>query len=158
VASTSQAFPVDETALRDWVLKAYHERRQAAGKSKRALDAVRQFLSGAPGGQSVLERYWFEEDPPASVRSFIEDLQRTEAGLARTVLEPLLASVREMEKRKSRTLARNVSVYVASLAGAVAVKSRLDETIASSLIAAAIIGLSRLGRKPFEAALEEQAK
>jgi hypothetical protein len=150
------AFPVDETPLRDWVLKAYQDRRGLSEKSKRALDAVRQFLSGAPGGRTVVERYWFEEDPPASVASFVEDLDRAETGLARSTIEPLVAAVIAIEEKRSEELAPNISVYVSSLAGSLTVKTGLDETLACSVISATILGLSRLGRKPFEESLKSQ--
>jgi len=158
MGSQSRAFPVDETPLRDWVLKAYQERRGLTGKPKRALDAVRQFLSGAPGGQTVVDRYWFEEDPPASVASLVEDLEKAEPGLARSAFEPLVAAVKDIEEERSGELAPNLSVYVSSLAGSLAVKTGLDETLACSVISAAIIGLSRLGRKPFEESLESLGK
>jgi hypothetical protein len=147
-------FVVDEEPLRACVLKAYHEKRKAPGSSKRVIDAIRQFLSGAPGGKTVLRRYWFEEDPPASIASFFEDLEKASAGLTRNAIEPLITAVRQMEEKKSRTLAPHVSVYVSSLAGPVALKAKIDETLACAVVSAAIIGLSRLGRGPFEAALE----
>jgi hypothetical protein len=150
---SGKAFAVDEQPLRDFVLKAYHEGVKSPGPSKRTLDAIRQFLSGAPGGKTVLDRYWFEEDPPASTVSYVEDLDRASPGLARTVVEPLLAAMRHMEEKKSRELAPNLSVYVLSLAGPVALKAKIDETLASAAISAAILGLSRVGKGPFEAAL-----
>ena len=60
------------------------EKRSGATERRKAvLDAVRQFLSGAPGGKSAPGRYWFEEDPPASIASFVEDLDGAAPGLAR---------------------------------------------------------------------------
>lgn len=146
-------FRVDEGPLRAGVLKAYHENRKAPGPAKRALDAIRQFLSGAPGGKTVLRRYWFEEDPPASIASFFEDLEKAADGLTRSVFEPLLAAVRQMEEKQSPDLAPNLAVYVSSLAGPVALKARIDETLASAIVSAAIIGLAHAGRAPFEEAL-----
>ncbi len=153
--TTSGSFPVDEEPLRQWVLKAYHEKRKTQGKPKRALDAIRQFLSGAPGGESVLGRYWFEEDPPASIRSFVVDLEKASPGLARSAFEPVTEAVGKMEEARSREMAPNVSMYVSSLAGPLALKTGIDETIACAVLSAAILGLSRLGRGPFETALKE---
>ncbi len=150
----SAGFHVDEEPLRAAVLKAYHSKRKEPGKSKRALDAVRQLLSGAPGGESILDRYWFEEDPPASVRSFVDDLEKTAPGLARAVIDPLLGAVKKMEEAGRREIAPNVAVYVSSLAGPLALKHGLDEAIATGAISAAVVALSRLGRAPFEEALE----
>lgn len=146
-------FPVDEEPLRQAVLKAYHEKRGAPGAAKGVLDAVRQFLSGPPGGDSVPARYWFEEDPPASIASYVVDLERASPQLARNVLDPLLAEVARVDAKSGRGLARNLPVYVSSLAGAVAVKNRIDETVAAAAISAAILGLSRLGQGPFAAAV-----
>jgi hypothetical protein len=146
-------FPIDEEQLRQAVLKAYQDKKGCQGKDKRTLDAIRQFLSGAPGGATVLQRYWFEEDPEASARSFVTDLEKAAPGLSRSVLEPLIAAAARMEKKKSSVLAPNISVYVSSLAGAVALKAGLDETLACAVLSAAILGLSRVGRKPFESAL-----
>jgi hypothetical protein len=149
-------FAVDEEPLREAVLKAYHAKRSAGGTAKRVLDAVRQFLSGAPGGESVPGRYWFEEDPPASTASFVEDLDGAAPGLARQVLEPLLAAVARMEKKGARELVPNVPVLVSSLSGAVSVKTGLDETLSGAALSAAILGLSRVGPVPFAAALEKR--
>jgi len=148
------AFTIDEAPLRQWVLKAYQENRRLSGTPKRALDAIRQFLSGAPGGESLVSRYWFEEDPPASCRSFVEDLEKTSPGLGRAVFSPLLAAVKSMEARNDSALAPNTSVYVSGLAGPLAIKAGIDETLACAVISAAILGLSRIGRAPVEAALE----
>ena len=134
-------FSLDEEPLRANVLKGYQENRKESGRTKRALDAVRQFLSGAPGGESIVDRYWFEEDPPASARSFVEDLERTAPGLAHGVFDPLLGSVRRMEESRKTEIAPNVAMYVSSLAGALALKHGLDEAIAASALSAAVIGL-----------------
>jgi hypothetical protein len=158
VSGPSTGFIVDEEPLRAAVLKAYHAKRKEAGRSKRALDAVRQLLSGAPGGESILDRYWFEEDPPASIRSFAEDLEKTARGLAQGVFEPLLGAVRKMEEAAKREVAPNVAVYVSSLAGPLALKHEIDEAVAASVLSAALIALSRLGRGPFEEALAESQK
>jgi hypothetical protein len=149
-------FAVDEEPLRETVLRAYQETRGATGAPKAVLDAVRQFLSGAPGGKSAPDRYWFEEDPPASIASFVEDLDGAAPGLARQVLDPLLAAVVKMEKNRGRELVPNVAMLVSSLSGAVSVKTGLDETLAGAALSAAILGLSRLGSDPFTGVLERK--
>ena len=153
----STGFAVDEQPLRDYILKAYHDARPGSEKNRLAIDATRQFLSGPPGGEAALGRYWFQEDPEASIKSFLEDLERVDENLARSVLQPLLAAMDEMarkkKKKKKSTLAPNLSVYVSSLSGSCAVKADLDETVASAVVSAAILGLSRLGGGPFERVL-----
>jgi hypothetical protein len=149
----SAGFTVDEEPLRQWVLKAYHEKRSGSEAARRALHAVRQLLSGAPGGESVTGRYWFEEDPFASARSFVEDLELASPGLARLTFEPLLEAMSQAASKGSSGIAPNVPVYISSLAGAMAVKSGLDELIANAVLSAAVLGLSRAGRGPFDAAL-----
>jgi len=148
-----EGFPIDDEPLRERVLRAYHEKRQEPGTAKLALSAVRQFLSGAPGARNVPGRYEFEEDPGPAVARFIAELDLVKPGLARASLERLLEAVKKMEKKQSRELAPKISVYIASLAGPLALRSGLDETLASAVLSAAVLGLSRLGRKPFEDAL-----
>ena len=149
-------FPVDEQPLRESVLKAYHEGREESEQARWAVDGVRQFLSGAPGGETAAGHYWFEDSPAASIKSFLVDLDRSNPNLVVSVFQPLLAAVDEIYEEKKSTVAPNLSVYVSSLAGSCAVKSQLTETVASGVIAAAIIGLSRLGKAPFEKALAER--
>jgi hypothetical protein len=150
---------VHEALLRQTVLRAYHEKREMGGSNKAAkaakaaLAAVRQFLSGAPGTMVSSERYWFEEDPRASVASFVADLERALPGLARAVLEPVLAQARQGRAEGRRELALNLSLYVSGLAGAVAVKTGLDETLAAGVVAAVILGLSRLGAETLASGL-----
>lgn len=148
-----ESYQVDEELLRQCVLRAYHEKRESGVKAKRTLSAIRQFLSGAPGGENVPGRYWFEQDPPASIASFVEDLEKVAAGLARTAFEPVLAQARKAAHEGQKELAPKLSVYLSSLGGAVAVKAKLDETLACGLVSAAIIGLARLGPELFEKAL-----
>ena len=149
----STGFTVEEQPLRDYILKAYHDARSASEKNRLAIDATRQFLSGPPGGEAALGRYWFQEDPEASIESFLEDLVRVDENLARIVFQPLLAAMDEMAREKKSTLAPNLSVYVSSLSGSCAVKADLDETVASAVVSAAILGLARLGGGPFERVL-----
>ncbi len=149
-------FPVDEQPLRQYILKAYHEARGRSEKCRLAVDATRQFLSGPPGGDAVPGRYWFQDDPEASIKSFLIDLDRADKRLARSVLQPLLTAVGKMGKEKRARLAPNLAVYVSSLSGSCAVKASVDEAVASAVVSAAILGLSRLGTVPFERVLTER--
>jgi len=150
-----KGFPINEEPVRQWVLRAYHSHRGQAGPPGLVLAAMRQFLSGAPGSDFASDRYWFEEDPAGSVASFVEDLDRAEPNLAQAVIEPLLSSLRHRREQGEPEIADNLSVYVSNLAGAVAVKASLDETLACGAISAAIIALSRLDAELFEAALRK---
>jgi len=150
---SAAGFPIDEEPLRERILRAYHEKRSGPDTARRVLAAIRQFLSGAPGADSVLGRYWFEEDPAASARSFVEDLDLAFPGLARLTIEPLLEALSKAESKSSGRIAPNLSVYISSRAGALAVKAGIDESVAGAALSAAILGLSRAGREPFDAAL-----
>ena len=153
---SAAGFPTDEEPLRERILKAYHEKRSGSETERRVLAAIRQFLSGAPGAESVLGRYWFEEDPAASARSFSEDLDRAFPGLARLTIDPLLEAITKAGSKQPAGIAPNLSVYISSRAGALAVKAGIDETVAAAVLSAAILGLSRAGREPFDAALASQ--
>ncbi len=157
MAKRTSRIAVDEQTLRDLVLKAYHEARARSHKGRLGVDSVRQFLAGAPGGETVPGNYWFEQDPDASLDSFLSDLDRTSPALVASVFEPLLQTVRELEAAGRSELAPNPNVYVSSLSGSCAVKADLDETVAAGIVAATIIGLARLGRERFEQALERRA-
>ena len=69
------------------------------------------------------------------------------------MFEPLLAQARKTLAKRQDEIAPNLSVYVSSLAGAVAVKAELDETLACGLVSAAILSVSRVGVEPFEETL-----
>ncbi len=153
----ASTFVLDEAPLRQWILTAYHENRKLNGAPRRTLAAIRQLLSGAPGGESLVARYWFEEDPRASAKSFVQDLERAAPGLAHSVLDPVLSTFKQMEARESRDLAPNLPVLVSSLAGPVALRSGIDELLASAALSAAFLGISRAGREPFETALSDWA-
>lgn len=144
---------LDEGPLREAVLRAYHERKGSGATAKRAMGAVRQFLSGPAGGESVPGAYWFEEDPGGSVRALVDDLEAAREGLARRLLEPLLAAIAERRRSGSDELSPNLAVYVAGLAGPLAVRSGIDEMVSGAVIAAALIGIRRLGAEPFAAEL-----
>jgi hypothetical protein len=147
-----RGFPLDEIPLREWILRAYHEKRRESERSRLVIDAVRQFLSGPPGGETVPGLYWFEEQPEGSVTSFRQDLERVAPWLAELVFRPIIAGVRERASSLEEPFP-NPAVSVASLAGSVAVKGDLDETVACAVVAAAVIGVARLGCGVFEDAL-----
>lgn len=144
---------MNEELLRECVLKAYHENRDSGKEGKRALDSMRQLLSGAPGS-TVGHGYWFEQDPPSSVRSFVVDLEAAMGGLAALVVDPVLAQFAKARRAGVTELAPNLAVFVSSVGGAVAVKAELDEALACGLVAAATIGISIAGEETFSAALE----
>jgi hypothetical protein len=140
--------PAIEAPLRAAVLKAYQEAPQGDARARRLNAAVRQFLSGPPGTENFVTMYWFEEDPAASVRSFVEDLDRVKPGLAMAMMEPVLTS---FAKRgvQGDPLA-SVHLSVTSLAGSLAVKTGLDETMACAILSAVVLGLLRVAAEPFQ--------
>lgn len=149
-------FPIDERPFRDAVLKAYHEKRSASEKNAALMAAVRQFLSGPPGGESALDRsYFFELDPARSVGDFFAELDRNVPNLARKTAEPIVRCALEAEQKGSRELAPNPALWAASLAGSLAVKAALDETIAAALVSATVLAVARLGAAVLERALKD---
>ncbi len=149
-------FSIDEGPLREAVLKAYHEKRGASPENQALVAAVRQFLSGPPGGESAPGSYFFELDPPRSVREFLAELDRSAPDLARRTAESVVRAAREAERKGARELAPNPAVWAASIAGSLAVKAGLDETVACALVAATILAVARLGAAVFEEALAER--
>jgi hypothetical protein len=152
VAGSSGGIPVDEEPLRAWVLKAYHEKRQGPAGGRRLLDAIRRFLSGPPGGPSVPDRYYFEDSPAASLQRFAAAMEEAAPGLSQAVFAPLLAAA----GRKGKGIAPNLSVFIASLAGPIALKSGVDETIVCALLAAALLGVARLGTEAVSKSLSRE--
>ena len=140
-------FWLDEDPLREWILKAYHEKRRDLGKSQLLTEAVRELLSGAPGGPSYPAQYYFEKTPESSVRRFAGCLGEVSPGLDRAVYEPILRAIAEKEKTKGSELAPNLSLYVASISGPIALKTGVDETLVCALVSAALLTIARLGRK-----------
>lgn len=149
----TEPFPLDEAPLRDWLLRAYHEKHRGPAVGREVLSAIRQFLSGPPGGESVPDVYWFEEDADFAIADFAAALDGVRDGLAAQTFDPVIAAIEERIAAASRELAPNLSVYVSSLAGALAVKSGLDETVSCALVAAVIIAASRLGPQPLRRAI-----
>ena len=77
---------LDEEALREWVLKAYHEKALESEEHAQLLDAVRLLLSGATSRYSSLS-YYFEGDPESSLGSFARQINEVSEDLAATLLD-----------------------------------------------------------------------
>ncbi|MBN1444189.1 MAG: hypothetical protein JXA90_15870 [Planctomycetes bacterium] len=139
-------FYVDEAPLREWILKAYHEQRKPTGDSFLLIEALRDLLSGPPGGPSVPGSYHFETDPASSVSGFARSLDAVSGGLAGAVYGPILKALRRRGGKGEAEIVENPSLFVASLSGSIALRSSLDETIASALVSAALLTVARQGK------------
>ncbi len=163
-------FKVDEEPLRNWVLKAHHDRRgEGSERDTRLLEAIRALLSGPDGGIGS-PIYWFQDYPDASLDAFFSVLEATRPGLTRSVFDPLLQSVETARtandakpvaaaeqpddaavvKRSRRAsgrleLAPNLSVHIAFLAGPIALRTEIDETVVCSLLSSSLLVLAKLG-------------
>jgi len=154
-ADVNGLFAIDEEPLRQWILKAYHEKRDGDPRERKLLDEMRAFLSGAIGGLSS-PRYRFEDTPRATVTAFAAALDATRVGLTAQLLEPLFQSLepvgsnecssRANAARATPALAPNLSVFIAFLAGPIALRSGLDETLVCALLSTWLLALARLGR------------
>ncbi|MCZ6794496.1 MAG: hypothetical protein O7J95_12880 [Planctomycetota bacterium] len=140
-------FWLDDTPLREWILKCYHEKKDEDGGHLLLLEAIRELLSGAPGGPSVPTEYTFETDPETLVLRFARSLDVATGGLDRAIYEPLIAAVEAMENEQRSDLAPNLSLYVASVSGPIALRTGVDETVVCALVSAALLTIARLGRK-----------
>ena len=153
---------LDEEALREWVLKAYHEKALESEEHAQLLDAVRLFLSGATSRYSSLS-YYFEGDPESSLGSFARQINEVSDGLAASLLEPIELGAGKIEPVKaanenqngaaSAAAAPNLSLYVSSLAGPIAMRREIDETVVCSLLSTVLLAVSRLGIKRVREAL-----
>lgn len=143
-------FRIDEAPLREWVLKAYHERRQPSGDGHLLQEAIRELLSGPIGGPCERSAYWFEKDPESTVPRFARSLDAVVKDLHRAVFDPLLAADGERAAEGRHEIAPSPGVFVASLAGPIALRSGIDETVVTALVATALIVLARLGRSRVE--------
>jgi hypothetical protein len=148
-------FYVDEAPLRQWILKAYHERLDSGVDAHGLVDAMRALLSGPEGGPSAPGEYYFERDPERSVAAFLAALNAACGGLGRAVFDPLLAALRDKGRPGDADLPPNVGLFVASLGGPVALRAEIEETVACALVSAALLVLSRLGVGPVAAQLGE---
>lgn len=144
---------IDEAPLREWILRAYQDSGETAGEAARILAAVRTFLSGVPGAPTELATYKFEESPTESIREFVLDMEAVHRGLSRKVFSPLLAAAGQQGMFRDAQSPPNLSLYVSSLAGSLAVKSGIDETQACALLASALLAIVRLGNDDVESAI-----
>ena len=153
--SEQGGFRLDEEALREWVLKAYHEKAIESEEHARLLDAVRLMLSGATSRYSSVS-YYFEGDPGSCLSSFARQIDEVSDNLAAALFEPIELGIRNSEdplndsKGKqsggaSAASAPNLSLYVSSLAGPIAMRRGIDETVICSLLSAILLAVSRLG-------------
>ena len=153
---------LDEEPLREWVLKAYHEKALESEEHAQLLDAVRLLLSGATSRYSSLS-YYFEGDPKTSLASFARHINEVSDDLAAALLEPIELGAGKTEpgdvaKEKQNgaagaAAAPNLSLYVSSLAGPIAMRRGIDETVVCSLLSAVLLAVSRLGIKRVREAL-----
>ena len=158
-----RAFEIDEEPLRQWILKAYHQSDQSAGDDREILAAIREFLSGPTGGLSS-PIYRFEDAPERLVAEFSARLEATRSNLAAVVLAPLVqgleggASDEHATENISPELAPNLSVYVAFLAGPIAIKTELDETLVCALLSTWLLALAKLGRMKVQKILNGEGR
>jgi len=151
---TGGAFKIDEEPLRQWILKAHHSNPKREDASGRVLDAIRHFLSGPIGGLSS-PRYWFHDRSDVALSDFAAELYEAHPELLSVTLEPLLQGIESGGEASANSgdgdesspeLAPNLSVYVAFLAGPIALKTSLDETVVCALVSTILLALAKLGR------------
>lgn len=145
---------LDEEPLREWVLKAYHEKAIESEEHAQLLDAVRLLLSGATSRYNSIS-YYFEGDPESSLGSFARQLNEVSDDLAAALLEPIelgagkidpVNAVQENQNGAAGAAsAPNLSLYVSSLAGPIAMRRGIDETVVCSLLSTVLLAVSRLG-------------
>ena len=105
--SEQGGFRLDEEALREWVLKAYHEKAIESEEHARLLDAVRLMLSGATSRYSSVS-YYFEGDPGSCLSSFARQIDEVSDNLAAALFEPIELGIRNSEDPlNEKNLAQN---------------------------------------------------
>ena len=150
-----EALNLDEEPLKEWILKAYHEKALDNEEHARLVDAQRLLLSG-PNSHFNSATYYFEEDPEQRLEIFARQLDKVSDNLAASLFEPLelgmkqsepslTASPREKTGGASPISATNLSLYIASLAGPIAMRTGLDETVTCSLLSTVLLAISRTG-------------
>ena len=151
-------FDIDEDPLRQWILKAYHEKRGGSESEREVLEAIREFLSGPADGLGS-PRYRFEDASEPSILAFAEKLEKACEGCVDSLLDPLLQGLEpealemgtaDAAKSSSPDLAPNLSVYIAFLAGSIALKTKLDETLVCALLSTWLLALAKLGQHEVE--------
>ena len=154
---------LDEEPLREWVLKAYHEKALDSEEHARLVDAERLLLSG-PNAHYNSARYYFEADPGPRLEAFARQLDEVSENLAADLFEPIELGLKQSEPsletpeerprgRASAASATNLSLYIASLAGPIALRAGIDETVACSLLSTVLLAVSRVGITPVREAL-----
>ena len=145
---------LDEEPLREWVLQAYHEKASESEEHAQLLDAVRLLLSGATSRYSSIS-YYFEGNPESSLGSFARQINEVSDELAAALLEPIELGAGKIDPANavkenqngaaSAASAPNLSLYVSSLAGPIAMRRGIDETVVCSLLSTVLLAVSRLG-------------
>ena len=150
-----ETFDLDEEPLKEWILKAYHERALDSEEHARLVDAQRLLLSG-PDSPFNSGTYYFEEDPGPRLENFARQLDEISEQLATALFEPLergmkqsepslAAPPREKTAGASAASATKLSLYIASLAGPIALRTGLDETVICSLLSTVLLAMSKVG-------------
>ncbi|MCH2363562.1 MAG: hypothetical protein MK479_03180 [Planctomycetes bacterium] len=158
-----EALNLDEEPLKDWILKAYHEKALDSEEHARLVDAERLLLSG-PNAHYNSARYYFEADPGPRLEAFARQLDEVSENLAADIFEPIELGLKQSEPslktpeerprgRANAASATNLSLYIASLAGPIAMRAGIDETVACSLLSTVLLAISRVGITPVREAL-----
>jgi len=133
------------------VLAAYHRHRRGEDFERAILEIVRRFLSGPSDKSGSPSKYWFETDSEIRTRRFARELEHVRPGLSKAVVTPLAVAVEERARTEASSasnryeLAPNLALWIGSLAGAVAVHAKIDETLAAGLLATVLLAFARLG-------------
>ena len=96
------------------------------------------------------------QDPGPRLATFALQLDEISEQLATALFEPLehgmkqsepslAAPPREKNAGSSAASATNLSLYIASLAGPIAMRTGLDETVTCSLLSTVLLAMSRVG-------------
>lgn len=146
-APAGRKLSVDEELLRGCVLDSYMRHDRGDRFEQAVIRSISKFLSGPLEKESASELYWFEEHPESSAKDFARELDALRPGLARAIVEPLTQAIEDRPQPDPVELAPNVSIWIASLAGALAVRAEIDESLAAGLLAAVLLAFERLGSR-----------
>jgi len=139
------AFSLDEESLRKTILKSYFGERTAPLEPEPLMAHLRQLLSGPPGGETQPATYYFEVEPEVTVPVFFRSVEVERPGLAALIAEPLLAAAEERAAGRRSEVAPNLSMFISALAGPLALKADISESVAAALLAGFLIAVARLG-------------
>jgi hypothetical protein len=145
VEKAKDAFYLDEEPLRKTVLKGYFGERTAPLEPEPLFAHLRQLLSGPPGGETDPATYYFELEPDITVPVFFRSVEVEQPGLAALIAEPLLSAADERAAGRRSEIAPNVTMFISSLAGPIALKAEISESVAAALLAGFLIAVARLG-------------